>query len=84
MAEARKKYTKEFKLEAVRRLDAGKKPAHQIEEELGISSGHFLKTPEMIYQFMKDNRGIHCVEKIAGMFQVSRSRFYAWTKRPVS
>ncbi len=30
----RKRYSKEFKLEAVRMLEAGDKPGHQIEQEL--------------------------------------------------
>jgi|WetSurMetagenome_2_1015567.scaffolds.fasta_scaffold205256_2 putative transposase len=38
----------------------------------------------MIYQFMKDNRGSHCVEKMAEVFHVSRSGFYAWVDRPES
>jgi transposase len=39
MSENRKKYTKEFKLEAVRLLEAGGKSAHQIEKDLGIGNG---------------------------------------------
>lgn len=39
MAENRKKYTKEFKLEAIRLVEAGEKSAHQIEKDLGIGSG---------------------------------------------
>lgn len=38
----------------------------------------------MIYQFMNDNRGSHCVEKMAEVFHVSRSGFYAWANRPES
>lgn len=39
----RKRYSKEFKLEAVRMLEAGDKPGHQIEQELGIGSGQVYK-----------------------------------------
>ena len=40
---ARKRYTQEFKLEAVRMLEAGEKSGHQIEEDLGIGSGQVYK-----------------------------------------
>jgi len=39
MADIRKKYSREFKLEAVRMLEAGEKTDHEIEAELGIGSG---------------------------------------------
>ena len=39
MIENRKKYTKEFKLDAVRMLEAGEKAGHEIEYDLGIGSG---------------------------------------------
>jgi transposase len=39
----RKKYSKEFKLEAVRMLEAGEKGGHQIEKDLGIGSGQVYK-----------------------------------------
>ena len=35
MGDKRKRYTKEFKLEAVRMLEAGEKSGHQIEKDLG-------------------------------------------------
>jgi len=38
MADTRKKYTKEFKLEAVRMLEAGK-TGREIEQDLEIGSG---------------------------------------------
>ena len=43
MGEKRKRYTKEFKLEAVRMLEAGEKPGHQIEQDLGIGSGQVYR-----------------------------------------
>ena len=39
----RKKYSKEFKLEAVRMLEAGEKGGHQIEKDLGIGSGQVYR-----------------------------------------
>jgi len=38
MADTRKKYTKEFKLDAIRLLESGTKPGHEIERDLGIGS----------------------------------------------
>jgi transposase len=35
----RKKYTKEFKLEAIQMYENGERPASEIERELGITSG---------------------------------------------
>jgi len=35
----RKKYTKEFKLEAIRMYENSERPASEIERELGISAG---------------------------------------------
>ena len=46
----RNKYTKEFKLDAVRRLVAGEMGGHQIERELGIGSGQ-------IYRWRKELEG---------------------------
>ena len=43
MSDTRKKYTKEFKLEAVRLLDSGTKPGHEIERDLGIGSGQIYR-----------------------------------------
>ena len=43
MGDKRKRYTKEFKLEGVRMLEAGGKPGHQIEKDLGIGSGQVFK-----------------------------------------
>ncbi len=39
----RKKYSKEFKLEAVRMLEAGERGGHQIEKDLGIGSGQVYR-----------------------------------------
>ena len=39
MRDKRKRYTKEFKLEAVRMLEAGDRTGMQIEKDLGIGSG---------------------------------------------
>jgi len=39
----RKKYSKEFKREAVRRLMTGESSGHQLEQELGIGSGQVYR-----------------------------------------
>lgn len=39
MAETRKKYNREFKVEAVKLLEESGKSSSQVEEELGISRG---------------------------------------------
>jgi transposase-like protein len=39
----RGKYTKEFKLEAVRMLDSGVKNGHELEKDLGIGSGQIYR-----------------------------------------
>jgi transposase-like protein len=43
MGETRKKYTKEFELEAIRLLESGTKPGHEIERDLGIGSGQVYR-----------------------------------------
>jgi transposase-like protein len=43
MSDTRKKYSKEFKLEAVRLLESGTKPGHEIERDLGIGSGQIYR-----------------------------------------
>lgn len=43
MADSRKKYTREFKVEAVRMLESGEKTGHQIETELNIGSGQVYR-----------------------------------------
>jgi transposase-like protein len=43
MSDTRKKYTKEFKLDAVRLLEAGTKAGHEIERDLGIGSGQIYR-----------------------------------------
>ena len=42
MADTRKKYTKEFKLEAVRMLEAGTKSGREIEQDLEIGLGRSI------------------------------------------
>ena len=39
MSERRRKYTKEFKIEAVRLLETSSKSAREIEQDLGIGRG---------------------------------------------
>lgn len=43
MADTRKKYTREFKVEAVKMLESGEKTGHQIEAELDIGSGQVYR-----------------------------------------
>jgi transposase-like protein len=43
MSDIRKKYTKEFKLEAVRLLESGNKSGHEIEHDLGIGGGQIYR-----------------------------------------
>jgi len=43
MAEKRSKYTREFKVEAVRLLETSGKSGRQIEEDLGIGSGQIYR-----------------------------------------
>ncbi len=43
MAEKRKTYTREFKIEAVRLLETSGKPGHEIEKELGIGTGQIYR-----------------------------------------
>jgi transposase-like protein len=51
MADTRKNYTKEFKLEAVRMLEAGTKTGHEIEQDLQIGSGQVYRWKK---QFVED------------------------------
>ena len=44
----RKTYTKEFKLEAVRLLEQGKKPAAELARELGVARNKLYKWKEEI------------------------------------
>ena len=39
MGDRRKRYSREFKVQAVELLNTSGKPGHQIEEELGIGTG---------------------------------------------
>lgn len=43
MTEKRKKYTREFKVEAVRLLETSGKNGHEIEKDLGIGSGQIYR-----------------------------------------
>jgi transposase len=43
MAENRRKYTREFKIEAVRLLDTSGKSGHEIEDDLGIGRGQIYR-----------------------------------------
>ena len=43
MADTRKKYSKEFKIQAVRMLEEGEKSGHEIEVELGIGAGQVYR-----------------------------------------
>ena len=44
----RKKYTKEFKLEAIRMYENSERPASEIERELGISSGLLTRWKQLL------------------------------------
>ena len=43
MAEKRKKYTREFKIEAVRLVESGGKSGREIEDDLGIGRGQVYR-----------------------------------------
>ena len=43
MGDKRKRYTREFKLEAIRLLESGTKPGHEIEHDLGIGKGQIYR-----------------------------------------
>ena len=43
MAEKRRTYTREFKIEAVRLLERGEKSGREIEEDLGVPKGQIYK-----------------------------------------
>jgi len=47
-------FTREFKLEAVRLLEAGKKPAAELARELGVKRNQLYKWKEAIDQKGKD------------------------------
>ena len=48
MTTKRKRYTREFKLEAVRLLEAGKKPPADLARELGIQRNQLYKWQEQL------------------------------------
>ena len=50
MADTRKKYTKEFKLEAVRMLEGGTKTAREIEQDLEIGSGQVYRWKKLFVE----------------------------------
>ena len=50
MGDKRRRYTKEFKLDAIRLLESGTKPGHQIERELGIGSGRLYRWKKELSQ----------------------------------
>ena len=50
MGDKRKRYTKEFKLEAIRLLESGTKPGHQIERDLGIGKGQIYRWRKQLSQ----------------------------------
>ena len=43
MSNTRKKYSREFKEQAVRMLEEGRKSGHEIEAELGIGTGQVYR-----------------------------------------
>lgn len=45
MADTRKKYSREFKIQAVRLLEDGEKSGQHIEKELGIGAGQVRRWP---------------------------------------
>jgi transposase len=56
-----RKYTEEFKLEALRLLASSGKPAAQLERELGITDGMLLKWRER-YQVVEAGEGSASLE----------------------
>ena len=54
MAESRSKYSKEFKEDAVRLLNAGHKSAREIERDLGIGSGCIYRWRKELEQAESD------------------------------
>ena len=50
MADTRKKYTKEFKLEAVRMLEAGTKTGREIEQDLEIGGGQVYRWKKLFVE----------------------------------
>ena len=54
-----RKYTEEFKLEALELLKSSGKPARQIERELGITSGLLVKWRDRYQVIAKDAEQTH-------------------------
>ena len=48
MGKERRKYSKEFKLEAIRTYENGERPAAEVERELGITAGMISKWKESL------------------------------------
>lgn len=55
MKTVRKKYSKEFKLEAIRMYENGERTYEEIEEELGITAGLLWKWKESLNKQPKKN-----------------------------
>jgi transposase len=78
----RKKYSKEFKLEAVRMLEAGERGGHLIEKDLGIDSDQVYRwrkeftasgeQDEELVRLRKENASLHedreILRKVVAMF----------------
>jgi len=53
MIEKRRKYSKEFKLEAIRMYQNGERSTHEVERELGITKGLLWKWIESLEKSTK-------------------------------
>jgi transposase len=53
MTEKRRKYSKEFKLEAIRMYQNGERSTHEVERELGITKGLLWKWKESLEKSTK-------------------------------
>ena len=59
----RKKYTKEFKLEAIRMYQNSERPASEIEKELGVTSGLLTRWKQMLDKLPKKEEAFPATEK---------------------
>jgi transposase len=57
MIEKRRKYSKEFKLEAIRMYQNGERSTQEVERELGITKGLLWKWIESLEKSTKKRRG---------------------------